>query len=81
LSTLGSLKESNENNTHHLGMIFDIDGTLIAIGDWVHLFILRPGAVDFLKWALERGHTLALWTAATSGWADRVATKLSSPSG
>jgi hypothetical protein len=68
--------ESNENNAR-LCMIFDVDGTLIAEGDGINHIIIRPGAVDFLKWALEeRGHTLALWTAATSGWADRVATKL-----
>lgn len=50
-----------------LGIIFDIDGTLIledhsSAGGGVHL---RPGSIDFLKWCFERGHALALWTAAS----------------
>jgi hypothetical protein len=62
-----------------LGIILDLDGTLIAEneepegapGDF-----LRPAAVEFLQWCLARGHSLALWTAAHSSWAHYVSWKL-----
>jgi len=55
-----------------LGIIFDLDGTLIAEGDTVQYIVPRPGAIEFLAWCKMRGHSLAIWTAARRGWADSV---------
>ena len=59
-----------------LGIVFDIDGTLIAEGERVIGIKIRPGVVEFLKWCKDRGHVLALWTKAHSSWASHVMTKL-----
>ena len=56
-----------------LGIIFDVDGTLIAEGDSIPGIVHRPGAIEYLYWLAKRGHAIALWTAAWSGHADRVA--------
>jgi len=65
-----------EEQNSSLSIIFDIDGTLIAEGRRIKTIILRPGAIDFIQWATEQGHEVALWTAGHSGWANAVARKL-----
>mmetsp|Transcript_29646 Transcript_29646/g.49155 ORF Transcript_29646/g.49155 Transcript_29646/m.49155 type:complete len:283 (+) Transcript_29646:27-875(+) len=55
-----------------LGIIFDIDGTLIAEGSVDGNIKIRPGVIQTLTELKARGHRLALWTAAHSTWADRV---------
>jgi NLI interacting factor-like phosphatase len=66
-----------------LGIIFDLDGTLVAeplddhrdnkLSDDV---FLRPGVQRLLAWCYQRGHSLAVWTAAHAGWAHYVSWKL-----
>jgi NLI interacting factor-like phosphatase len=68
-----------------LGIIFDLDGTLVAephdddhpgdnfVPDEV---FLRPGVRRLLAWCSQRGHSLAVWTAAHAGWAHYVSWKL-----
>jgi NLI interacting factor-like phosphatase len=68
-----------------LGIIFDLDGTLVAephdddhprddfLPDEV---FLRPGVRRLLVWCSQRGHSLAVWTAAHAGWAHYVSWKL-----
>lgn len=63
-------------SAQQLGIIFDIDGTLIAEGKGVHGIRIRPGTVEFLQWCHQRGHALALWTKAHRGWADQVTIKI-----
>lgn len=55
-----------------LGIVFDLDGTLIAEGEAVKGVCPRPAAADFLQWLLDRGHRLAIWTAAHPSWAHCV---------
>ena len=55
-----------------LGIIFDTDGTLVGEKN----DILRPGAIEFLRWLLDRGHRLALWTAAHESWAETNAQRI-----
>mmetsp|Transcript_20013 Transcript_20013/g.43667 ORF Transcript_20013/g.43667 Transcript_20013/m.43667 type:complete len:259 (+) Transcript_20013:157-933(+) len=58
-----------------LGVVFDIDGTLIgeSMRDLYRGIRIRPGAIDFIRWLKSRGHRVSLWTKASSWWADRVA--------
>jgi len=63
-------------HNQRLGIIFDIDGTLIAEGRHIHTIIIRPGTIPFLHWCKRRGHSIALWTKAHSSWANNVAMKL-----
>lgn len=69
-------EESRFPSTGRLGIVLDIDGTLIAEGKRVHNVRIRPGAVDFLSWCKRRGHAVSLWTKAHPEWADRVASKI-----
>jgi len=66
-----------------LGIVFDIDGTLIAetsgcgsFGVASPLKRIRPHTIELLRFCLARGHHLAIWTAAHTTWADTVARKL-----
>mmetsp|Transcript_4392 Transcript_4392/g.5041 ORF Transcript_4392/g.5041 Transcript_4392/m.5041 type:complete len:276 (+) Transcript_4392:55-882(+) len=59
-----------------LGIIFDIDGTLIAEGKEIHRIIIRPGTIEFLQLLHQRGHALALWTKAHRQWGEAVAKKI-----
>lgn len=34
--------------------------------------MVRPHAIDFLRWCKDRGHAISLWTKAHSAWADHV---------
>mmetsp|Transcript_7922 Transcript_7922/g.14665 ORF Transcript_7922/g.14665 Transcript_7922/m.14665 type:complete len:311 (+) Transcript_7922:148-1080(+) len=60
-----------------LGIVFDIDGTLVAEHHRVqHSFQgiqLRPHTIEFLVWCKSRGHRLALWTAGSATWAGTMA--------
>lgn len=63
-----------------LGIVLDIDGTLVAENEDPDIFdpaFIRPGVIDFLLWCRERGHSLALWTAGHASWAHYIAWKLS----
>lgn len=60
---------SKPQTVHKLGLVFDIDGTLVGESEKLLQYRLRPGAIEFLKWLLQRGHRLALWTAASDSWA------------
>lgn len=67
-----------------LAIIFDLDGTLVAERDsddyddddgrteqfW------RAGALEFVDWCHQRGHQLAIWTAAHASWAYYVQYKM-----
>ena len=57
--------EKNEG-CQPLGIIFDIDGTLIAEGKRIHGVHIRPGTIELLSWCKERGHGVALWTVSSS---------------
>lgn len=71
-----SIQEKQKKNPK-LGIIFDIDGTLIAENDNIFHVLIRPGTVEFLKWCkYERGYSLALWTTAGESWAKEVCKKL-----
>lgn len=70
---IGNELQQQDEQTCPLAIIFDLDGTLVAEGNNVFGIVERPGAVDLLRWCLERGHAVAVWTAAHSGWANRVA--------
>lgn len=59
-----------------LGLVFDIDGTLIAQPPPNGEIIVRPGTIEFLADCLAAGHGLALWTAGNDVWAARVAAVL-----
>lgn len=37
---------------------------------------LRPGLIDFIQWLQERGHHLAIWTAAGESWATMNANRI-----
>ncbi|CAB9511360.1 expressed unknown protein [Seminavis robusta] len=55
-----------------LGLVFDIDGTLILeTENTAEEIVLRPGSMEFLQWCQQRGHALALWTAASDFHLDR----------
>ena len=56
-----------------LGIIFDIDGTLIRESRHLCGIHPRPHAIELLAWCCQRGHKPALWTAGHWTWADRVA--------
>jgi len=70
---IGNAPQQHDKQTRSLGIIFDLDGTLVAEGKNVYGIVERPGAVEFMRWCFERGHAMAVWTAAHSGWAHRVA--------
>ena len=59
-----------------LGIIFDIDGTLIAESRHIPGMRIRPYAVDLLAWCRKRGHRIALFTAAHSFWAECLVKKV-----
>ena len=67
-------------NFNPLGIVLDLDGTLITENDddLCSDAFLRPGAVEFLRWCRARGHSLAIWTAAHRSWAHYVSWKLCS---
>lgn len=56
-----------------LGIVFDIDGTIIAENhnpyQFHHKIQLRPETIEFMRWCKSRGHSLALWTKAHSSHA------------
>ena len=59
-----------------LGLVFDIDGTLIAQPAPNGEIVFRHGTIEFLADCLAAGHGLALWTAGNKTWAARVAAVL-----
>ena len=67
-----------------LAFVFDIDGTLIAEGGKQNCGMggqsirIRPGAIEFIQWCQQRGHSVALWTKARHWWANKVATEICS---
>ncbi|CAB9500171.1 expressed unknown protein [Seminavis robusta] len=63
-------------NNHPLGIVMDIDGTLIRESRHLTGIRIRPHVVEFLVWCRQQGHRLALWTAGDKTWADRVLRKL-----
>lgn len=69
-------QERNEKSSPSLGIIFDIDGTLIAEGDNIFNVQLRPGCVELMQFCKRRGHAVALWTAAHSDHAAYCARKI-----
>jgi len=82
LSSEGIIRHSKP-----LGIILDLDGTVIAesMNDNDDLrmttddsVFIRPGTIEFLQWCLDRGHSLAVWTAGHSSWAHYVSWKLCS---
>ena len=66
----------NEQEKKQLGIVWDIDGTSTAEGDNVHGIVIRPGALEFLVWCRQRGHRLAIWTAASKFWAKMVVDRI-----
>ena len=70
-------ESANEEETKRpLGIVFDIDGTLIRESRHLSGICIRPHAVDFLAWCCRRGHRVALWTAGHWTWGDKVARKI-----
>lgn len=65
---------------NRLGIIFDLDGTLVAESSEPsdQETFLRPAVLDFLRWCQERHHVLAVWTAAHRSWAHYVTWKICS---
>lgn len=61
-----------------LGIVFDIDGTLVAETrrDFMTGIQIRPHAIDLIKWCIRRGHRVSIWTAGHTSWADTVSRKL-----
>jgi len=59
-------------------LVFDLDGTLVAESDDLSCneSFFRPGALQFLQWCQDRGHSLAVWTAAHEGWASYLVHKI-----
>lgn len=55
-----------------LGVVLDIDGTLIMESRHLTGIRIRPYAISFLAWCRQRGYRLSLWTAGHRWWADRV---------
>ena len=74
--------KNNSESSHHpipsskrLGIIFDIDGTLISEhrnAEFSNRIILRPNTIPFLIWLKKRGHAIALWTKAHISHANNV---------
>eukprot|EP00581_Thalassiosira_minuscula_P015418 CAMPEP_0183724460 /NCGR_PEP_ID=MMETSP0737-20130205/17944_1 /TAXON_ID=385413 /ORGANISM="Thalassiosira miniscula, Strain CCMP1093" /LENGTH=304 /DNA_ID=CAMNT_0025955057 /DNA_START=46 /DNA_END=960 /DNA_ORIENTATION=+ len=75
--------EDNQEHPHtkplvpeerRLGVVFDIDGTLIAEikRDFYSGIKIRPGAIEFITWLKKRGHAASIWTKASKPWAHRV---------
>jgi len=66
-------EEEEESQRRRLGLVFDIDGTLIREAtendendNDGNKILLRRGSMEFLHWCKEeRGHSIALWTAAS----------------
>lgn len=57
--------DDNAKEDNRLGIVFDIDGTLILEADDNEDVVLRQGSMEFLRWCKQRGHSIALWTAAS----------------
>lgn len=68
--------EAEKKKDEPLGIIFDIDGTLIAEGERVRGVIVRPGAIEFIRWCKQRGHAVALWTKGHDYWGTHVLMKI-----
>mmetsp|Transcript_1866 Transcript_1866/g.4232 ORF Transcript_1866/g.4232 Transcript_1866/m.4232 type:complete len:289 (-) Transcript_1866:303-1169(-) len=68
-SSTSTSSTTSSPQSQKLGIVFDIDGTLIGESEHIHQWRLRPRTIEFLQWLLDRGHRFALWTAAYDSWA------------
>mmetsp|Transcript_23323 Transcript_23323/g.28072 ORF Transcript_23323/g.28072 Transcript_23323/m.28072 type:complete len:251 (+) Transcript_23323:24-776(+) len=71
-------KEMVFDEEKSLGVVFDVDGTLIKepTRDDCHGIQIRPGAAEFIQWLASRGHCVSIWTKSSKFWANRVVKKV-----
>ena len=74
----------SSHDPHRLGIIFDLDGTLVAESSDPEQSatdqetFIRPAVLGFLRWCRTRNHVVAVWTAAHGSWAHYVTWKICS---
>ncbi|GAX26370.1 hypothetical protein FisN_2Hh212 [Fistulifera solaris] len=77
------MPEESLSSDRRLGIILDLDGTLVAESSSsehpsASETFLRPAVLDFLRWCQARNHVVAVWTAAHASWAHYVTWKICS---